>query len=138
MTMLQSFCRAGKIQPVKNGHHMFAVTAVVGLSGGLSGAISISTPEEAARKILQRMADIESERVDEFVRDAVGEVANVVGGKGKRDLSQYQLRLGLPQVIVGRDYAIFSPRWAQHYWIPLETALGPCTLDVGFDTHLQT
>ena len=117
---------------------MFAVTAVVGLSGGLSGTISISTPEDAARKILQRMADIESTEVDEFVRDAVGEVANVVAGKGKRDLLQYQLSLGLPQVIVGRDYTVYSPRWAQHYWIPLETALGTCTLDVGFDTHRQS
>jgi len=112
---------------------MHDITAVIGLSGGLTGAIAVSTSAKGALQILSRMTGFEVEEVDDFVRDAVGEMANMIGGRGKRDLSDFELRLGLPQVIVGQDYSVYSPGWALHRWVAFETELGPCTLDVGFD-----
>lgn len=134
-TMLNSQCIPGEMLPVGSHEHLHGVTAVIGLSGGITGAISLSTSVEGAMQILERMTGMPATEVDELVRDAVGEMANMVGGKGKRDLAQYELLLGLPQVIVGNDYAVFSPRWAKHYWIPFTTDIGPCTLEVGFDSH---
>ncbi len=134
-TMLTCDCQPGAIRPVADGHQMYAVTSVIGLSGCLSGAISISVPRPVAIAILGRMTGIEAPEVDDFVRDAVGEIANMIGGTGKKELAaHYELQLGLPQVIVGEDYKVYSPRWARHYWLPLECELGPCSLDVGFST----
>ena len=76
--------------------------------------------------------------VDKVVRDVVGEIVNVVGGRGKRDLPHFDLKLGLPQVIVGNDYCVYSPKWARHYWVPLETDFGACALDVGFDVRVKS
>lgn len=134
-TMLKSDCKVGEVHPEMEGHKMYSVTAVIGLSGCFSGAIALSIPTEGAIAVLKRMTGLEVPTVDEYVRDAVGEMSNMIAGKGKRDLSQYEFDLGLPQVIVGDEYTVYSPRWAKHYWLPLETDFGPCTLDIGFDDH---
>ena len=52
-TMFRSGCLPGEMQPVVNGHHMDRITSVVGLSGMLSGAISVSVPESIAFGILE-------------------------------------------------------------------------------------
>jgi len=105
---------------------------------GMIGAIALSMTIDGALTTLERMTGFEAEEVDEFVRDCVGEMSNMIGGRGKRDLSRFELKLGLLQVIVGEDYAVYSPRWARHYWLALDTDIGPCTLDVGFDIHRST
>ena len=99
----------------------------------MTGAISITVTKPVAIEILNRMTGIESPDVDDFVRDAVGEIANMVAGVGKKELADFELQLGLPQVIVGEDYRVYSPRWARHYWLPMQSELGPCSLDVGFN-----
>jgi chemotaxis protein CheX len=136
-TALGCHCRCGETHYTHPGHHQFALTSVVGLSGRVVGAIGLSTSQAGAFQILERMTGMTSDAVDELVRDVVGEMVNMIAGRGKRELSEYELRLGLPQVIVGQDYEIYSPRWAHHYWIALDTGIGPCTLDVGFDPHRQ-
>jgi len=133
-TMLNVECRLGEVQafvPGRRHHH--DVTSVIGLSGGMIGAIALSVTTSGALTTLERMTGLEAEEVDEFVRDCVGEMSNMIGGRGKRELARYELKLGLPHVIVGEDYAIYSPRWARHYWVSLDSDIGPCTLDVGFD-----
>ena len=135
-TMLGADCRLGEVQKFVPGErHHHDVTSVIGLSGGMIGAIALSLTCRGALTTLERMTGIEAEEVDEFVRDCVGEMSNMIGGKGKRELARYELKLGLPQVIVGEDYAVYSPRWARHYWLSLDSDVGPCTLDVGFDIH---
>lgn len=132
-TMLNCPCRPGPIQSIDRGHRKQSVTSVIGLSGALTGALSITMSKAGAIQVLSRMTGMESEYVDDFVLDAVGEMANMVGGTGKKALSQFQLLLGLPQVIVGDDYEVHTPRWARHCWLPLECDLGPCSIDVGFN-----
>lgn len=132
-TMLNCPCRPGPIQSIDRGHRKQSVTSVIGLSGALTGALSITMSKAGAIQVLSRMTGMEAEYVDDFVLDAVGEMANMVGGTGKKALSQFQLLLGLPQVIVGDDYEVHTPRWARHCWLPLECDLGPCSIDVGFN-----
>ena len=124
----------GPLEEVQQGHQMFAVTSVIGLTGEhLTGSISISLGKDVAKQVLERLTGIEAEEVDDDVRDAIGEMANMIAGQGKRDLTDFVLQLGLPQVIVGEDYTVYSPRWARHYFVAVKTDMGPCTLDVGFD-----
>jgi chemotaxis protein CheX len=134
-TMLACECEFGKPQSGPIAHTTDQVTAVIGLSGHMIGSITISFSTKTATNILDRILGIETDEVDDFVRDAIGEVANTIAGKGKRDLSQFELDLGLPQVIVGGNYCLYSPKWAQHSWVPMESELGSGTLDVGFDIH---
>ncbi len=132
-TMLGSTCTLGEIEPVSSGHRMYEVTSVIGMSGQMTGALSFSITADGAKAVLERMTGIEAEEVDSDVRDAVGEMANMIAGFGKRHMESYGLNIGLPQVIVGEDYTVYSPRWAKHYWIRITTEFCECTLDVGFD-----
>ncbi len=133
--MLGCECNVSEACTVSDGHSMEMVTSMIGLSGHIVGSLSISFSSETAIRILERILGFEAAEVDDLVRDAIGEMTNTIAGKGKRDLSQFELNLGLPQVIVGTDYALFSPRWARHYWLSLDSEIGCGTLDVGFDLH---
>lgn len=136
-TMVQSKCEPGECKTVSEGAHLFGVSAVIGLSGELTGALTFSTSPASACKILERMAGMEATEPDEFVRDAIGEISNMVAGYGKRDLEKYQLKLGLPQVLIGEGIVLYTPRWAQHLWMQVETDVGPCTMDIGFSVSPQ-
>jgi chemotaxis protein CheX len=133
-TMLQSRCQVGPVTSVGSGHRMYPVTAVIGLSGELSGSLSFSVRVSGACQIAARMTGMECTEVDELVRDGVGEMANMIAGAGKRNLTGVKLSLGLPQVILGEEYTVYSPRWCKHFWTPLVTDIGDASLDVGFDT----
>ncbi len=134
-TMVQSRCEPGPPQTLSEGAHLYGVSAMIGLSGGLIGALTFSTSPASACKILERMAGMEATEPDEFVRDAIGEIANVVAGFGKRELDRFELKLGLPQVLVGEGITLYAPRWAKHVWMHVDTDIGPCTLDIGFSPN---
>jgi len=136
-TMLGSGCDVGEIHEVTAGHRMRDVTSVIGLSGDMTGAISYSISTAGAIAVLERMTGAVATEVDADVRDAIGEMGNMIAGFGKRHLEQYGFNISLPQLIVGGDYTIHSPRWAQHYWLELTADFGAFSLDVGFDPPSQ-
>ena len=61
------------------------MTAVVGFGGLLSGACIFRSGARAALKMAARMTGMEFEEVDDTVKDAIGEMCNMLAGawKGK-------------------------------------------------------
>jgi CheY-specific phosphatase CheX len=59
------------------------ISAVIGLAGALSGSLVLHTVGAAAMRIAERMTGMECAEVDAMVRDAVGEVCNMVAGAWK-------------------------------------------------------
>lgn len=84
------------------------VTAVVGFGGALSGACVFRSGGMAARKVAARMTGMDFEEVDDTVKDAVGEICNMLAGSWKGKLPELAASCGLsvPAVITGRDYAL--------------------------------
>jgi hypothetical protein len=56
----------------------------------------------------------------------------MIGGCGKRELADYEFKLGLPQVTVDEIHDAHPDLWPIHYWVALDTGIGPCTLNIGF------
>jgi len=83
-----------------------SVTAVVGFGGILSGACVITCDEASARQIAFRMTGMEFEVLDDVVKDAIGEICNMVAGAWKGKVPDLAANCGLsvPAVITGRDY----------------------------------
>lgn len=131
-TMLNVHCKSGEALPVDRDLHELSVTSVVTLSGRANGALGLSTTKPGALQILARMTGIELDEVDDMVRDVVGEMANMIGGCGKRELANYQFQLGIPQVTVDEIHEVSPDHWPVHYWVALDTGIGPCTLNIGF------
>jgi chemotaxis protein CheX len=85
-----------------------SVTAVVGFGGILSGACVFRCNAKAAREIAGRMTGMEFGDVDELVKDAIGEICNILAGtwKGKVPGLAANCGLSVPAVITGRDYQL--------------------------------
>jgi chemotaxis protein CheX len=85
-----------------------SVTAVVGFGGALSGACVVQSGSVAAQEIAARMTGASFEDVDDTVRDAMGEICNMLAGAWKGKVPELAANCGLsvPAVITGRDYRL--------------------------------
>jgi chemotaxis protein CheX len=88
------------------------VAAVVGLAGALSGSMVLHTGSETAISMAERLTGIAPEGVDAMVRDAVGEVCNMIAGawKGFDPALSSGCLLSTPTVVAGTRYELFSER----------------------------
>ena len=85
-----------------------SITGMVGLAGMYSGIISIHCPQPLALRITSNMLGLEVEEIGEDVCDALGEIANMLGGHVKQVFSKggLDLNLSIPTVISGENYFI--------------------------------
>lgn len=85
-----------------------AVTAVVGFGGVLSGACILRASTAAAMAMAALMTSMTFDEVDDTVKDAMGEVCNMLAGSWKGKLPELASHCGLsvPAVITGRDYRL--------------------------------
>jgi chemotaxis protein CheX len=87
-----------------------SITGIVGFAGTYSGVISIHCPVSLAMKITSSMLGMECDEVNEDLNDAIGEIANMLGGGVKQVLSKggLDIKLSIPTVISGEDYTVNS------------------------------
>src|SRR4051794_15004736 len=85
-----------------------AMTAVVGFGGVLSGACIVRCPAQTAIHIAALMTGMSLHDVDDTVRDAMGEICNMLAGAWKGKVPELASHCGLsvPAVITGRDYKL--------------------------------
>lgn len=88
------------------------ISAVVGLAGAISGSLVLHSGSEAAMRIAEQMTGVAPEGVDALVRDAMGEVGNMVAGawKGADPRLASGCLLSTPTVVAGTSYELFSQR----------------------------
>jgi chemotaxis protein CheX len=99
--------------------HAESVTAVVGFGGLLSGACVLRMAGKTALTVAARMTGIEFAEVDDTVKDAIGEVCNMLAGSWKGKVPELAANCGLsvPAVITGRDYNLHvqAPEFQLHH-----------------------
>ena len=61
-----------------------SITGMVGFAGIYSGVISIHCPVALALQITSSMLGMECDEVNEDLNDAIGEIANMLGGASSR------------------------------------------------------
>jgi chemotaxis protein CheX len=84
------------------------VTAMIGFAGSYNGMISINTPQKFALAVASEMLGMEITECDDDVRDALGEIANMVGGSFKHHFVKdgHEVRLSTPSVMSGEEYFV--------------------------------
>lgn len=87
-----------------------SITGMVGFAGTYSGVVSIHCPVALAMKITSNMLGMECDEVNDDLNDAIGEIANMLGGSIKQVLSKggLDVKLSIPTVISGEDYTVNS------------------------------
>jgi chemotaxis protein CheX len=103
-----------------------SVTAVVGFGGLLSGACVFRSQSEVALKIAGHMTGMEFAEVDDTVKDAIGEICNMLAGAWKGKVPELAAHCGLsvPAVITGRDYNLHvqAPEFQLNHAYSFESA----------------
>jgi len=95
-----------QIEPIT--HFEDCITAMVGMAGTFSGLVNIHTPQSLALQITSSMLGMEVSEVDDDVRDALGEIANMIAGSFKLHLTRggADIRISTPSVVTGSEYVV--------------------------------
>ena len=95
------------------------ITAVVGFAGLLSGACVFRSGGSTALNIAGKLTGMEFFEIDDTVKDAIGEVCNMLAGTWKSRVPDLSANCGLsiPTVITGSNYRIHvqAPEFRLHH-----------------------
>ena len=88
------------------------ISAVIGLAGALSGTCVLRGGERAAKRMAGALTGMEIASLDDMVKDAIGEICNMVAGawKGKLAGLASGCMLSTPTVVTGSNYQLHTQR----------------------------
>ena len=88
------------------------VVATVGFAGTLSGYVSLCVSHDAALEIAQALLGSAADEAGAHVRDAAGEMANMIAGSVRTQMTDKGETLGIstPIVTVGTDFSTAALR----------------------------
>lgn len=109
------------------------VSGVIGLSGGVKGSAIISFPKPIALAVASAMFMEELTEINEDVKDAIGEFANIFVGNARNKLVDEGLNITIstPTIIVGKDHEISHPQNIPFLVIPFKTDMGNFQINIG-------
>ena len=110
-----------KIGPLKQ-----SITGMVGLAGTHKGVMAVHFPNQIAQDVTSSFLGMEVNDINEDVQDAIGEIANMLGGNLKTILSDRgrDIQLSLPSTISGDQYSFSSQADADQVIIPFQAPSG--------------
>ncbi len=111
---------------VEKHHIQSNLTSMIGLGGGIRGMLAVHCPAVVAKAITGNFLGMDVEELDEDVKDAIGEIANMVAGNLKISYESIdiQIELAIPTSIVGDSFTISGIAHANRVILPLTMAEG--------------
>jgi len=86
------------------------ISAVIGLSGIVKGAVIVSMKSELAIKLTDILAGPGHTKIDADVVDAVGEINNIIAGNIKPKVPNGEkIVISIPTIIKGKEHSIAWP-----------------------------
>ena len=107
------------------------VSGMIGLTGRAKGIVVLSLSKESALRATEALLAERPEDINDDVVDAVGEMANIVAGGAKAQLTELAMSLSLPTVVTGRRHSVEFPSEMSPVCIPFCSPWGATTLEVG-------
>ncbi len=84
------------------------LTSMIGLGGGIRGMLAIHCPASVATAITGGFLGMNVEEINEDVKDAVGEIANMIAGNLKVSYASVDMKieLAIPTSIIGDSFVV--------------------------------
>ena len=83
-------------------------TSIISFVGDISGAVMLKCSKQVGAKIASRLLGSEVHPDSEDMRDAIGELLNMIIGSAKTYYSQVDsFTLSVPTTIVGKDFSLY-------------------------------
>ncbi len=110
------------------------VSAIVGITGEAEGSICLSFTRDCILYIVSKMFGEKKIEIDEEVKDAVGELTNMISGASRRALEGlgHQFQGAIPSVISGHNHEVRHVTKGPILSIPFTTEAGGFTVEVCF------
>ena len=103
-----------------------SITGMVGLAGTHKGVLAVHFPKQIALDVTSNFLGMDVDEINEDVQDAIGEIANMLGGNLKTILSDKgrDIQLSLPSTISGDEYHFSSQADAEQIILPFQAPSG--------------
>lgn len=84
------------------------VTSMIGLGNGLRGMLSVHCPAAVAKEITGALLGMEIDDLGDDVKDAIGEIANMVAGNLKISFAGagVDVELAIPTSVIGESFRV--------------------------------
>src|SRR6266700_4754303 len=121
----------GQVRVEKGEFEAGEVTAVVGVTGALSGAVMFRMSEATALAIVGQMMGRKFDELDALARSGVGELGNVITGRAGVLLERAGVRAEIapPMLIVGQG-GLMSSLDIPRLMVPLGTTAGAIDMQI--------
>jgi chemotaxis protein CheX len=121
----------GQITVERGDFEAGEITAVVGVTGALSGAVMYRMSEQTALAIVGQMMNQEFRELDALARSGIGELGNVITGRAGVLLEKAGISADIapPMLIVGRG-GILSSLDIARLVVPMQTRVGAIDLQI--------
>ena len=98
------------------------LSSMIGLGGGIRGVLAIHCPASVAKSITSSFLGMEVDELNEDVKDAIGEIANMVAGNLKISFADegIDIELAIPTSVVGEGFNVCGAAKAQRVLVPLK------------------
>ncbi len=129
-TMLQLVVRPGVPRLRHNSDAGDDASAIIGLSGDVTGAVTLRFPMETASRLVSQFIgeDVAPDHPD--FPDALGELANMVAGSAKAQLTGKTVSISCPSIVMGAAHHVYQRRDIPTVEIPFSTDVGSFIVDV--------
>jgi chemotaxis protein CheX len=110
------------------------VSGIVGIVGDAEGTLCLSFTKGCILHIISKMFGEEQKEINDEVKDAVGELTNMISGDSRRRLEEigHHFLGAVPSVISGKGHEVRHITKGPVLSIPFKTDAGNFTIEVCF------
>lgn len=108
------------------------ISGIIGLTGSATGSLALSFSEGAIVKIVSNMLGEDIKDMNSDIKDAVGEITNMVSGVARKNLEAegFYIQAAIPTVVTGKNHSIAHVKGGPSLIIPFEIDQGSFVVDV--------
>lgn len=125
------------LEDIQENHGVLTdtITAMIGLAGTHRGVLAVHFPYAVAMAITSNFLMMDVTEMNEDVHDAMGEIANMLGGNVKTILSEKgrDIDLSMPSTISGSEYSFQSDKDVDKVIIKFGTDKGPFLVEMDLE-----
>lgn len=102
------------------------ITSMIGLGGGIRGMLAVHCPAKVAKSITSQFLGMEVEELDADVKDAIGEIANMIAGNLKISFAGagVAVELAIPTSVIGESFRVTGITGATRHYISFQLESG--------------